>query len=75
MAKTDGTVTNLAVSYALLAFSLLHLRGSHQQAIKFKLSALYHLSASAKQGSLSVVEAAQHVAAAMLLGAFEVGSR
>lgn len=75
MAMADDTVTRLAVFYALLAFSSLRLNGLHQQAIQFKISALHSLSASAKKGPLSLAEAAQHVAASMLLGAFEVGNR
>jgi hypothetical protein len=48
--------------------------GSTQQAIQLKLSALHSLSASAKKEALSLAEAAQHVAASMLLGSFEVGN-
>lgn len=70
----DDTVTGLAVFYALLAFSSLRLNGLHQQAMQLKISALHSLSASAKKGPLSLAEAAQHVAASMLLGAFEVGN-
>jgi hypothetical protein len=73
MATAGDTVTKQAVLHALLAFSSLHLNGLHQQAIKFKLSALSHLSASAKQEVISLAEAAQHVAASMLLCSFEVG--
>lgn len=75
MAMSDDSVTSLAIFYALLAFSSLRLNGLHQQAIQFKISALHSLSASAKKGPLSLAEAAQHVAASMLLGAFEVGNR
>ena len=75
MAMTDDTDTALAVFYAMLAFSSLHLNGSHQQAIQFKLLALNSLSASAKTGPLSLAEAAQHVAASMLLTSFEVGNK
>jgi hypothetical protein len=74
MAMADDTVTGLAVFYALLAFSSLRLNGLHQQAMQLKISALHSLSASAKKGPLSLAEAAQHVAASMLLGAFEVGN-
>ena len=75
MAKADGTVTSLAIYYALLAFTSLHLNRPSQQAMQFKLLALNSLSASAKKEHLSVAETAQHVAAAMLLGSFEVSSR
>jgi hypothetical protein len=74
MAMADGTVTALAVFYALLAFSSLRLNGLHPQAIQLKISALHSLSTSAKKGPLSLTEAAQHVAASMLLGSFEVGN-
>jgi hypothetical protein len=74
MAMADGTATRLAVFYALLAFSSLHLNGLHQQAIQLKISALHFLSASAKTEALNFAEAAQHVAASMLLGSFEVGN-
>jgi Fungal specific transcription factor domain len=72
MAMADDSVSRLAVFYALLAFSSLRLNGLHQQAIQLKISALHALSASAKKEPLSSSEAAQHVAASMLLGSFEV---
>lgn len=75
MAMADGTTTRLAVFYALLAFSSLRLNGIHQQAIQLKISALHYLSASAKKEALNLTEAAQHVAASMLLGSFEVDNR
>jgi hypothetical protein len=74
MALADDTVTGLAVFYALLAFSSLRLNGLHQQALQLKISALHYLSASAEKGQLSLAEAAQHVAASMLLSTFEVGN-
>jgi hypothetical protein len=74
MAMGDDTVTRLAVYYALLAFSSLRLNGLNQQAIQLKILAIHSLSASAKKEPLSLAEAAQHVAASMLLGSFEVGS-
>ena len=74
MAMADGTITRLAVFYALLAFSSLRLNGLHQQAIQLKISALHFLSASAKKEALNLAEAAQHVAASMLLGSFEVSN-
>jgi hypothetical protein len=74
MAMEDDAVTRLAVYYALLAFSTLRLNGLHQQAIQLKVLAIHSLSASAKKEPLSLAEAAQHVAASMLLGSFEVRS-
>jgi hypothetical protein len=73
MALAHDTTPGLALFYALLAFSSLHRNGLHQQAVQLKIAALHSLSASAEEGPLSVGEAAQHVAASMLLGAFEVG--
>ncbi|PQE22040.1 zinc-finger transcription factor protein [Rutstroemia sp. NJR-2017a BBW] len=74
MAMADEMVTTSAVLYALLAFSSLRLNGLDEQAISLKISALEFLSASAKKESLSLAEAAQHVAASMLLSSFEVGA-
>lgn len=73
MAIADDTVAGLAVFYALLAFSSRRRNGLHEQAMQFKVSALHFLSASSKTGPLSLAEAAQHLAASVLLGAFEVG--
>ncbi|KAH8646015.1 fungal-specific transcription factor domain-containing protein [Tricladium varicosporioides] len=72
MAVADDTVTGLAVFYALLAFSSLRLHGFHQQAVQLKILALHSLSSSVKRGPLSLADAAQHVAASMLLGSFEI---
>jgi hypothetical protein len=74
MAMADGTATRLAVFYALLAFSSLHLNRLTEQAIQLKISALHFLSAAAKKEALNLAEAAQQVAASMLLGSFEVGN-
>lgn len=74
MVMADSTVTGLAVFYALLAFSSVRLHGLHQQAIRLKITALHFLSASAKKEVLNLAEAAQHVAASMLLGSFEVSN-
>lgn len=74
MVQTYDTVPELALCYALLAFSSLCRDGLQQQAVQLKIAALHYLSASAKAGSLSLVEAAQHAAASMLLGAFEVSA-
>jgi hypothetical protein len=71
MAMARDTAPGLALFFALLAFSSLHRSGLHQQAIQLKISALQCLSAPLA-GRLSPAEAAQHVAASMLLSAFEV---
>jgi hypothetical protein len=73
MALAHDTAPGLALYSAVLAFSSLHRNGLHQQAVQLKISALQYLSASTRGGPLSSAEAAQHVAASMLLGAFEVG--
>lgn len=73
MAMADDSATTLAVLYALLAFASLRLYGLDPQAIQLKVSAIHFLLISARKGSLSLTEAAQHVAASMLLGSFEVG--
>lgn len=75
MALAHDTVPGLALFHALLAFSSLHRNGLHEQAVQLKISALHFLSASLKDGPLILAKAAQHVAASMLLGAFEVGYR
>jgi hypothetical protein len=72
MALDHGTNSGLALFYALLAFTSLRRNGFHQEAMHLKISALHSLSASTKEGPLSSAEAAQHVAASMLLGAFEI---
>lgn len=72
MALARDTAPGLALFFALLSFSSLHRSGLHQQAIQLKISALQCLSAPVRGGRLSSAEAAQHVAASMLLGAFEV---
>lgn len=72
MAQTHDTAPGLALFFALLAFSSLHRSGLQQQAIQLKISALQYLSAPIRGDRLSLAEAAQHVAASMLLSAFEV---
>ncbi|KAI0376219.1 fungal-specific transcription factor domain-containing protein [Hypomontagnella monticulosa] len=72
MALAHDTTSGLALFYALLAFSSLRRNGLHQQAVRLKVAALHYLSASAKESPLSSTEAAQHVAASMLLSAFEI---
>lgn len=72
-AVAHDSVTGLALLHALLAYSSLHRNGSNQQAIRLKIAALQYLSAATRGRSLSSFEAVQHVAASMLLGAYEVG--
>lgn len=72
MALARHSAPGLALFFALLAFSSLHRSGLHQQAIQLKILALQYLSAPVKGGRLSPAEAAPHVAASMLLSAFEV---
>lgn len=75
MALTQENAPGLALFYSLLAFSSLHRYGLHQQAMQLKIAALHHLSASVGDEPLTPTKAIHHVAASMLLGAFEVGSR
>jgi hypothetical protein len=72
MAVADNKTPARALLHALLAFSSMRRSGLSQQAIQFKISALQALSASARDGPGTTSEAAQIVAASMLLGAFEV---
>ncbi|KAK2612013.1 hypothetical protein QQS21_001978 [Conoideocrella luteorostrata] len=72
MAVANGTVAGRALFYALLAFSSLHRSRYSQQAVQLKISALHNLSASANEEPLTLAEAAQRVAASMLLGAFDI---
>ncbi|KAI1274040.1 fungal-specific transcription factor domain-containing protein [Xylaria sp. FL0933] len=72
MVFTHDTVSRRALFYALLAFSSLHRSGLHRETMALKVTALAALSASAKEAAQGSVEAAQHVAACMLLCAFEV---
>lgn len=74
MALARDSAPGLALFFALLSFSSLHRSGLHQQAVQLKILALQYLSAPVK-GRLSLAEAAQHVAASMLLSAFEVSRR
>ncbi|KAI0972452.1 fungal-specific transcription factor domain-containing protein [Xylaria arbuscula] len=72
MVFTHDTVSRRALFYALLAFSSLHRTGLHQETMSFKVTALKALSDSAKEAAQGSVEAAQHVAACMILCAFEI---
>lgn len=72
MIFAHDTVSRRALFYALLAFSSLHRSGLHHQTILFKVAALEALAASTKEAAQGSAEAAQHVAACMILCAFEV---
>ncbi|KAI1187216.1 fungal-specific transcription factor domain-containing protein [Nemania serpens] len=72
MIFSRDTVSRRALFHALLAFSSLHRSGLHRATMLFKVAALEALSASAKEAAQSPVEAAQHVAACMILCAFEI---
>lgn len=72
MALTQGTMPATALFNALLAVASLHRSGLHVDAVQYKLSALRALSISANTATTDPTEAAQHVAACMLLCAFEV---
>ncbi|TGJ88111.1 hypothetical protein E0Z10_g691 [Xylaria hypoxylon] len=72
MALMNHTIPSRAVLHALLALSSLHRDGLQLQAAKHKTAAVGALGASAKDGLHSTTEAAQHVAANMLLCSFEI---
>lgn len=72
MAMTQDTVSGLACFYAVLAFASLHRHGVNEQALQLKVQAIQSLSASVAGEPLASAQATQHVAASMLLGAFEV---
>ncbi|KAI0869826.1 fungal-specific transcription factor domain-containing protein [Hypoxylon argillaceum] len=72
MTFAHDTMSRRALFNAMLAFSSLHRSGLHRQAMLFKVAALEALSASAKEVSQGSVEATQHVAACMILCAFEI---
>lgn len=72
MALAQDTISGQALFYALLAFSSLRRNGLQRQTIQFKVTALQALSDSAKSITQRLDDAAQHVAACMLLCAFEV---
>lgn len=74
LALGHNTGPGLALFYALLAFSSLRKDRLSQQALQLKIAALECLAGSSNKGLWSFREAAQHVAASMLLGAFEVGN-
>ncbi|KAH8431020.1 uncharacterized protein LDX57_008681 [Aspergillus melleus] len=71
MALTNSSPSSTAVLHSLLALSSLHLYGLQSQAGELKLSALRALAAASRT-SIGPVEAAQHIAAGMLLCSFEL---
>lgn len=72
MIFTQNTLSRQALFKAVLGFSSLHRYGANREAMAFKVAALAALSASAEEAARGPVEAAQHVAACMVLCAFEV---
>ncbi|CAG9940344.1 unnamed protein product [Clonostachys rosea f. rosea IK726] len=72
MAFASDTDAGRALLYALLAVSALRRSGFHEETLQFKVAALHALSKSSGVASLGTTESVQHVAACMLLGAFEI---
>ena len=73
MSRDHHNPSGQATFYALVAFSCLHRYGANETAMKFKVAALKSLSISAQTLPSSVsVDILQHIAACMLLCAFEV---
>ncbi|KAH0426079.1 zinc-finger transcription factor [Colletotrichum camelliae] len=71
MALPHDEESGIALFHALLAFSSLHRYGLDEHTIQLKCRALHSLSTSVKGEIPTPGKAAQHVAASMLLGAFE----
>lgn len=74
MALARDTNSGLAIFYAILAISSLCRSGLRQEAVQYKLAAIHVLFESVNGGTMSPADVAQHVAACMLLAAFEVRS-
>ncbi|EXF84956.1 hypothetical protein CFIO01_02169, partial [Colletotrichum fioriniae PJ7] len=72
MALIQDTNSGLALLNALLAYASLHRHGLNEQAVRLKIQAIHYLSASVTSETLILGKAAQHVAASMVLGAFEI---
>ncbi|KAI0479152.1 fungal-specific transcription factor domain-containing protein [Xylariaceae sp. FL0804] len=72
MALVQEEASGVALFCAILAFSSLHRHGINQQALQLKISALHYLSQCASDVPLTPPRAAQHIAASMLLAAFEI---
>ncbi|RAK95682.1 Zn(II)2Cys6 transcription factor [Aspergillus ibericus CBS 121593] len=71
MALSDDSPTAVAILRAILALSSLHRDGLQAQAGRLKISALRALVAAPKT-DITPAEAAQHVAAGMLLCSFDI---
>ncbi|KAK7211825.1 hypothetical protein V2G26_019003 [Clonostachys chloroleuca] len=67
MAFSNDSSSSKAVLFALLALASRYRNGLQSQAVQFKTAAITELTRSAERSSLSTTEAAQHVAAGMLL--------
>ncbi|KAG7039309.1 Zinc-finger transcription factor [Colletotrichum scovillei] len=72
MALTKNSNSGLALRNALLSYASLHRHGLNEQALKLKIQAIRYLSTSVTSEALILGRAAQHVAASMVLGAFEI---
>ncbi|KAI0161218.1 hypothetical protein GGR57DRAFT_351109 [Xylariaceae sp. FL1272] len=72
MALSNDAVTSRAVLHAMLAVSSIHRAGLQVQSVEHKVAAIGALAASLKVGIKTMCEAAQHVAAGMLLCSFEI---
>ncbi|KAK1449450.1 hypothetical protein CMEL01_08765 [Colletotrichum melonis] len=72
MALAKDSNSGLALLNALLSYASLHRHGLNEQALKLKIQAIHYLSASVTSEALILGRAAQHVAASMVLGAFEI---
>ncbi|KAI0449285.1 fungal-specific transcription factor domain-containing protein [Xylaria acuta] len=72
LALSDHAIPSRAVLHALLALSSLHRDSLQLQAAQHKTAAVGALGASARNGIKNTMEAAQHVAANMLLCSFEI---
>ena len=71
MAFSDDTPASRAVLLSLLAFASQHRNGHNKHAAQMKFGALRALIASTEKG-ISAKAGIQHIAAGMLLCAFEV---
>jgi hypothetical protein len=74
MVLTPNAASARGLLYALLAVSSLHRHGLCQEALSYKIAALRALSTSVTNVTKDTSEATQHVAASMLLCAFEVSN-
>ncbi|KEY74832.1 hypothetical protein S7711_06518 [Stachybotrys chartarum IBT 7711] len=72
MVLTPNAASARGLLYALLAVSSLHRHGLCQEALSYKIAALRALSTSVTNVTKDTSEATQHVAASMLLCAFEI---